>query len=94
MITIVLNGENKQIEDNTSITGLLNNLDLGEKRLAVELNQEIIPRSDFASYTLNDQDKVEIVQAIGGGQPETMPCNTRDTANKLFSSTSICEKIE
>ena len=71
MITIVLNGENKQIEDSTSITGLLQNLDLSETRLAVELNQEIIPRSDFASHTLSDHDKVEIVQAIGGGQPET-----------------------
>ena len=70
MITIVLNGENKQIEDNTSITGLLKTLDLGEKRLAVELNQAIIPRGEFASHTLKEQDRVEIVQAIGGGQPE------------------------
>lgn len=68
MITIVLNGSNKQIDSNTSIVQLLVSLDLGEKRLAVEVNQQIIPRSDFANVTLNEQDNVEIVQAIGGGQ--------------------------
>jgi len=67
MITIFLNGNDKQLDDNTSITRLLETLSLGDKRLAVELNQQIVPRSDFASVTLNDQDHVEIVQAIGGG---------------------------
>ncbi len=67
MITITLNGKDKQLDSNTSITQLLESLDLGEKRLAVEINQQIVPRSDFASTTLNDQDQVEIVQAIGGG---------------------------
>ncbi len=67
MITIVLNGENKQIDDNSSIEQLLHNLDLGNKRLAVEINQEIIPRSNYGRHTLEESDKVEIVQAIGGG---------------------------
>ena len=67
MITIFLNGNNKQLDDNTSISQLLETLSLGDKRLAVELNQQIVPRSDFTSVTLNDQDYVEIVQAIGGG---------------------------
>lgn len=67
MITIFLNGNNKQLDDNTSISQLLETLSLGDKRLAVELNQQIVPRSDFTSVTLNDQDHVEIVQAIGGG---------------------------
>ena len=67
MITIILNGNNKQIDSNTSITQLLENLDLNDKRLAVEINQQIVPRSDFTSFTLNEQDNVEIVQAIGGG---------------------------
>ncbi len=67
MITIILNGSNKQLDNTSSIAQLLENLDLSEKRLAVEVNQQIIPRSDFASFTLNEQDKIEIVQAIGGG---------------------------
>lgn len=73
MITIILNGNKKQVDDNTNINKLLENLDLSEKRLAVEVNQQIIARSDFDSFTLNDQDSVEIVQAIGGGQPVTQP---------------------
>ena len=68
MITIVLNGDDKQIDNNTNVSQLLEKLDLTEKRLAVEINQQIIPRSDFSSRILNEKDNVEIVQAIGGGQ--------------------------
>ena len=67
MISIVLNGQQTQIDENISVMELLHSMDLAEKRLAVEINQEIIPRSEFATYQLNEQDKVEIVQAIGGG---------------------------
>jgi len=67
MISIILNGNNKQISNDTSISQLLENLDLSGKRLAVEINQQIVPRSEFNSLTLNEQDNVEIVQAIGGG---------------------------
>jgi sulfur carrier protein len=67
MITIVLNGNDRQLDDSSNITQLLDKLDLGGKRLAVEVNQQIIPRSDFSSFTLKEQDNVEIVQAIGGG---------------------------
>lgn len=67
MITISLNGKNLQIDENTNISQLLNTLDLVNKRLAVEINQEIVPRGEFESHTLLDSDKVEIVQAIGGG---------------------------
>jgi sulfur carrier protein len=67
MTTIILNGLQTKIDDTCTIVQLLHDLDLTEKRLAVEINQEIIPRSEFATYQLNEQDKVEIVQAIGGG---------------------------
>lgn len=67
MITIFLNGDSQQIASDTTIEQLLENLNLSHKRLAVEINQDIVPRSKFISHKLNDQDKVEIVQAIGGG---------------------------
>lgn len=67
MITIYLNGESQQISNDTTIEQLLENLNLIHKRLAVEINQDIVPRSEFTGHKLNDQDKVEIVQAIGGG---------------------------
>lgn len=67
MITIVLNGKNQQINNNSSVEQLLKILKLENKRLAVEINEEIIPRSSFSDHILNEMDKVEIVQAIGGG---------------------------
>ena len=67
MTTIILNGENKQIDNDTNIEQLLQGRELTNKRLAVEINQQIIPRSNFISHRLNELDKVEIVQAIGGG---------------------------
>jgi len=67
MMMIFINGESQQVEDDTTIEQLLANLELSNKRLAVEINQDIVPRSEFPNYTFNEQDKVEIVQAIGGG---------------------------
>ena len=64
---IVLNGTNREIPENLSAGALLQNLGLDGKRLALEINQEIVPRSTFDSRTLRAGDRVEIVQAIGGG---------------------------
>lgn len=67
MTTIILNGESKTIDDDCSIEQLLQSLELEGRRLAVEVNQDIIPRSQFSSQLLHESDRVEIVQAIGGG---------------------------
>lgn len=67
MVQILLNGEPFEITDNCSIASLLEQCELTGQRLAVELNQNIIPRSQFESYFLANNDKVEIVRAIGGG---------------------------
>ena len=67
MIEIFLNGKTQQIEDHLNIAALLKKLDLENKRLAIEINLEIIPRSQFETYTFSTGDKVEIVRAIGGG---------------------------
>jgi sulfur carrier protein len=67
MITIILNGEKSQFEQEICINELLQQLHLSDKRLAVEINQEIIMRSEFDNFMLSEGDKVEIVQAIGGG---------------------------
>lgn len=67
MINIILNGENQQIDNSISIIQLLQSLDMSNKRLAVEINQQIVSRSHFSTQILQANDKVEIVQAIGGG---------------------------
>jgi len=64
---VQVNGEMLQLQDGITLTGLVEQLDLGEKRIAVELNLEIIPRSEHAETVLKDSDRVEIVHAIGGG---------------------------
>jgi thiamine biosynthesis protein ThiS len=64
---IVLNGSDREIPANFSAGALLQDLGLTGKRLALEINQEIVPRSSFDTRMLQAGDRVEIVQAIGGG---------------------------
>jgi len=64
---IFLNGEIRQVENDCNITALIKELNLENKRLAVEVDQEIIPRSQFTTHLLAEGNKVEIIHAIGGG---------------------------
>ena len=64
---ISVNGSELEIASQFSVDQLLGLLELKGKRIAVELNQDIIPRSQYADVTLQANDKVEIVHAIGGG---------------------------
>ncbi|OAD19771.1 ThiS, thiamine-biosynthesis [Candidatus Thiomargarita nelsonii] len=64
---IFLNGNSQQVEDGLNIALFIKQLDLENKRLAVEINLEIVPRSQFDSHILSAGDRVEIVRAIGGG---------------------------
>ncbi|MGI9302089.1 MAG: sulfur carrier protein ThiS [Gammaproteobacteria bacterium] len=64
---ITLNGETRKIPDGTTATGLIEILELRGKRLAMEVNLEIVPRSAHAELRLNDGDRIEIVHAVGGG---------------------------
>lgn len=67
MLEISLNGEPRSIPAETTIADLLLILELTGQRLAVELNQEIVPRSEHETRKLNAGDRIEIVRAIGGG---------------------------
>lgn len=51
----------------STLQALLESLDMTRGRVAVEINQEIIPRSQHVEHVLKDGDKIEIVHAIGGG---------------------------
>lgn len=67
MICITLNGEVREIRDGLSAAELIAELDLTAHRLAVEINEALLPRSRFAEYRIRSGDRIEIVQAIGGG---------------------------
>ncbi|MDT8403969.1 sulfur carrier protein ThiS [Sulfuriflexus sp.] len=64
---IQLNGENHDIPEACTAAGLVEQLQLSGKRIAMEVNLEIVPRSEYPSFQLNAGDRVEIVHAIGGG---------------------------
>ena len=64
---IILNGSSREVPDNLSASELILSLGLANKRLALEINREIVPRSTFESHIIHPDDKVEIVHAIGGG---------------------------
>lgn len=64
---ITVNGEHREVPGGTSIAVLLEELSLTGRRIAVEVNEDIIPRSRHAEHRLDDGDRVEIIHAIGGG---------------------------
>lgn len=67
MITVSINGAARQLPDSTSIAQLIEELGLTGKRIALERNGEIVPRSLFATQPLAEGDKMEVVVAVGGG---------------------------
>lgn len=64
---IMLNGEAREIAEDLTAAQLIEELGLSGQRLAVEVNREILPRSEFADHRFQPDDRVEIVRAIGGG---------------------------
>ncbi len=64
---IQLNGKPRELPDGSTAQQLVDELDLAGQRLAMEVNREIVPRSEYAEHMLKDGDQVEIVHAIGGG---------------------------
>ena len=64
---IILNGQSRQISDSSSVQTMLEEMQLQDRRVAVEVNQEIVPRTLHAQVILAEGDQVEIIQAVGGG---------------------------
>ncbi len=67
MITITLNGENKELDNNCNIADLINKFDLDIEKIAIEKNLEIINKIDYKSTKIDEGDNIEIVHFIGGG---------------------------
>lgn len=64
---IYVNGEETRVETGLPLASLLQQLELAGGKIAVEVNLEVVPRSTFADYRLQPDDRVEIISAIGGG---------------------------
>jgi len=66
-IKIFINGDLKKIPQETNIVSVLESLNISSKHIAIEINENLVFRSDWQETNLKDGDKVEIVKAIGGG---------------------------
>ena len=64
---LVVNGEARATEGGATLSALVAELGLDPRKVAVERNLEIVPRSLYAATALNDGDRIEIVHFIGGG---------------------------
>jgi len=64
---ITVNGEATEIPDDLDMSALIDRLGLTGRRIAVEVNQELVPRSRLDAHPLHDGDRVEIIHAVGGG---------------------------
>ena len=66
-IKIKVNGKLKTVLNNSKLSDLLNNLNIPIKKVAIELNEEIIDKKNINKIKLKQNDKIEIVHFIGGG---------------------------
>lgn len=68
---IYINGQSRDIAENSRVSDVIAQLELTGKKIAVELNEEILPFQQYATQVLHAEDKLEIVHAIGGGQDDS-----------------------
>ncbi len=66
-LRVKINGEPRQVPAKSTLASLLSQLEVGERRVAVAVNREVIPRSEFDEVRLRDGDNVEVLEAVGGG---------------------------
>ncbi len=64
---ITINGENKEIKKNTTIKELLDSLGVLDKTMAVAVNMKIVKKDDWDKFILNEGDKIEALNFVGGG---------------------------
>ena len=64
---IYINGESREVQGTPTLAELINQLDLPAARIAVELNREVVRRSDWSNTMMHEDDRVEIVHFVGGG---------------------------
>jgi sulfur carrier protein len=66
-VAVHVNGEPKELPAGTTVAALLTELALGTGRCAVEINQQIVPKSSHGERALADGDRIEVVTFVGGG---------------------------
>ncbi|ALE52106.1 thiamine biosynthesis protein ThiS [Candidatus Thioglobus autotrophicus] len=64
---IIVNGQQLEIEKSATADNLINQLNYQDQRIALEINEAIIPKSKHDKFELNEGDQIEIIKAVGGG---------------------------
>ena len=64
---VVINGEEQKLVEGLTLAGLVSQLDLNQRRIAVEVNREIVAREEYETRVLHEGDEVEVVHFVGGG---------------------------
>ena len=66
-IELQVNGEPVELADGATLRDLVDQLELGDRKIAVAVNRQVIPRSQFATHQMEAKDRIEILEAVGGG---------------------------
>jgi sulfur carrier protein len=67
MMRVIINGKHETVQEGTTVATLLDRLSLAPVRVAVEINEDIVPRKTFAETAVQEGDRIEIVTFVGGG---------------------------
>ncbi len=66
-MNLIVNGKELEVNNNSNAADLITQLGYQDQRIALEVNEAIIPKSKHTEFTLNSGDKIEIIKAVGGG---------------------------
>jgi len=66
-VELTINGDKREVKESQNLADLIKELDIQAPNFAIALNQQVVPRSKYDSTAIKDNDKVEIVHAVGGG---------------------------
>ncbi|MDD5229237.1 MAG: sulfur carrier protein ThiS [Methylococcales bacterium] len=91
---IYINGNGRDVAENATVTDIVTELGLVDKKIAVELNEEILPFQNFATQVLTANDKLEIVHAIGGGQEDSFLIAGKTYHSRLLVGTGKYKDLE
>jgi thiamine biosynthesis protein ThiS len=87
-LRVFINGESKEISGTPSLAELIDQLDLPAARIAIELNRDVVRRSEWSSTILQEDDRIEIVHFVGGGVGGDLPQEGTKSTNENSSSYS------
>jgi len=89
MLTLTINGETRNLEEPLTLADLLNQLGYDSRRVAVEVNREVVPLSSHGRHRLSAGDDVEVVTLVGGGSPDLLHDQPLHVGSFTFQSRLI-----